>query len=199
MMPPQTLAEFYAAKLRQPLPDSLRSGGHFAVFRLEDFAADAALAAAYGRRDFYKIMLGTGHATYHYGARRQLLEPGQQALVFTNAQVPYGWEVHGLPYRGYCCGFTEAFVLAYSRLPLGELAVFQPEAVPFFRFAIDSFMEGLPHELKQFNSRVSTSVPGTVRSDFEASIQCVPTPADDPYALRVREQTLASYDKAAKP
>ena len=76
MVPQQTLAEFYAAKRRQLLPDSLRSGGHFAVFRLEDFAADTALADAYGRRDFYKM-----------------------ALVFTNAQVPYGWEVHGLPYR----------------------------------------------------------------------------------------------------
>ena len=42
-------------------------------------------------------------------------------------------------------------------------------------------------------------MPGTVRSDFEASIQYVPAPAYDPYAQRVHEQTLASYAKAASP
>ncbi len=31
--PPQTLPEFYATKLHQPLPDLRRGAGHFAVFR----------------------------------------------------------------------------------------------------------------------------------------------------------------------
>jgi AraC family transcriptional activator of pobA len=97
MAPTQTLPNFYATELHQPLPDLRRGGGHFAVFRLEDFLAATDLAAVYGRRDFYKIMLGTGHATYHYGAQQALLAPGQHALVFTNAQVPYGWELHGAP------------------------------------------------------------------------------------------------------
>lgn len=60
-------------------------------------------------------------------------------------------------------------------------------------------MEGLQFELKQFNIRVKTIVPGTVRSDFEASIQYVPAPAYDPYAQQMHEQTLASYAKAALP
>lgn len=131
--PTQTLPAFYAAKLHQPVPDLLRGGGYFALFRLEDFAADTSLAAAYGRRDFYKIMLGTGHATYHYADQQALLEPGQHALVFTNAQVPYGWQVHSLPYRGYCCVFTEEFLPAYTHLRAADLAVFQPDSPSFLR------------------------------------------------------------------
>ena len=130
--PPQTLPEFYATKLHQPLPDLRRGAGHFAVFRLEDFPADTDLAAVYGRKDFYKIMLGTGDATYHYGDQQARLVPGQPALVFTNAQVPYGWELHELPYSGYCCVFTEDFLPAHTRLHPADLAVFQPERRPFF-------------------------------------------------------------------
>ncbi len=132
MAPTQTLPNFYAAKLHQPLPDRRRGGGHFAVFRLEDFPAETDLAAVYGRRDFYKIMLGTGHATYHYGDQQARLAPGEFALVFTNAQVPYGWELHELPYSGYCCVFTADFLPAHTRLHPTALAVFQPERRPFF-------------------------------------------------------------------
>ena len=67
------------------------------------------------------------------------------------------------------------------------------------KFAVEGFMEGLQYEVKQFNIQVRTIVPGTVRSDFEASIQYVPAPAYDPYAQQVHEQTLASYAKAASP
>lgn len=130
--PTQTLPDFYANKLHQPLPDLQRGGGHFAVFRLEEFPTATDLAAVYGRKDFYKIMLGTGHATYHYGAQQALLTPGQHALVFTNAQVPYSWELHDLPYAGYCCVFTENFLPAHTRLHPTDLAVFQPQNQPFF-------------------------------------------------------------------
>ena len=132
MAPTQTLPDFYAHKLQQPLPDPRRGGGHFAVFRLEDFPDATDLAAVYGRKDFYKVMLGTGHATYHYGAQQALLAPGQHALVFTNAQVPYSWELHELPYAGYCCVFTEDFLPAHTRLQLTDLAVFQPQSPPVF-------------------------------------------------------------------
>lgn len=67
------------------------------------------------------------------------------------------------------------------------------------KWAIEGFMESLQYEVKQFNIRVKTIVPGTVRSDFEASIQYVPAPAYNPYAQRVHEQTLASYAHAALP
>ena len=132
IVPTQTLPAFYATKLHQPLPDLRRGGGHFAVFRLEDFPAATDLAAVYGRKDFYKVMLGTGHATYHYGDQQAQLAPGEHALVFTNAQVPYGWELHSLTYSGYCCVFTADFLPAHTHLHPADLAVFQPESRSFF-------------------------------------------------------------------
>ena len=34
------------------------------------------------------------------------------------------------------------------------------------KFAVAGFMDGLRHEVKQFNIQVRTIVPGTVRTDF---------------------------------
>ena len=67
------------------------------------------------------------------------------------------------------------------------------------KFAVEGFMEGLQYEVKQFKIQIRTIVPGTVRSDFETSIQYVPAPAYNPYAQQVHEQTLASYAQAALP
>jgi short-subunit dehydrogenase len=67
------------------------------------------------------------------------------------------------------------------------------------KFAVEGFMESLQYEVQQFNIRVRTIVPGTVRTDFTAAIQYVPAPSYDPYAQRVHEQTLASYAHAATP
>ena len=132
IVPTQMLPDFYATKLHQPLPDLRRGAGHFAVFRLEDFPAAADVATAYGRKDFYKIMLGTGDATYHYGDQQARLVPDEHALLFTNAQVPYGWELHDLPYSGYCCVFTADFLPVHTRLHPADLAVFQPQTCPFY-------------------------------------------------------------------
>jgi NAD(P)-dependent dehydrogenase (short-subunit alcohol dehydrogenase family) len=67
------------------------------------------------------------------------------------------------------------------------------------KFAVEGFMESLQYEVQQFNIRVRTIVPGTVRTDFTAAIQYVPAPAYGPYAQLVHEQTLASYAHAATP
>ena len=65
----QTLPEFWDAKLHQSVLDPKAEQGHFAVSRLEDFPTDTDLTAVYGRKNFYKIMFGTGHATHHYGGQ----------------------------------------------------------------------------------------------------------------------------------
>ena len=130
----QTLADYYADKAPLLQPGSLRSGGHFSVWRLEDFLSDIALVGIYSRKDFYKITLTTGPATYHYADQRMVLEPGQPALVFTNTQVPYTWEVPDtLLCRGHCCVFTEDFLPAHSHLRPADWAVFATDRPAFFR------------------------------------------------------------------
>jgi AraC family transcriptional activator of pobA len=128
----QTLAEFYADRLPLLQPDGLR-GGAFSAWRLEDFLADMALVGVYSRKDFYKITLTTGPGTYLCADQRLTLAPGEQALVCTNTQVPYTWEVPEAACRGYCCVFTEAFLPAHTHLRPADWAVFAPDKPAFFR------------------------------------------------------------------
>jgi AraC family transcriptional activator of pobA len=130
----QTLASFYADRLPLLQPDSLRGGADFTAWRLEDFLSDMAQVGIYSRKDFYKITLTTGPATYLCADQRLVLDPGEQALVCTNTQVPYTWEVPADgACRGYCCVFTEGFLPAHTHLRPADWAVFAPDKPAFFR------------------------------------------------------------------
>jgi AraC family transcriptional activator of pobA len=130
----QTLAEFYADRLPLLLPTGLRGGADFSAWRLEDFLSDMALVGIYSRKDFYKITLTAGPATYICADKRLVLAPGEQALVCTNTQVPYTWEVPADgACRGYCCVFTEGFLPAHTHLRPADWAVFAPDKPAFFR------------------------------------------------------------------
>ncbi len=132
----QTLADFYTpAKPNLRLPGSLRGGGHFTVYRLEDFCADPAPSAAYTRKDFLKIVLTNGDATYHFADQHRPVAPGQHALVFTDTHLPYSWEIHGNPH-GYCCLFTADFLPTHTPMNSAALAIFTADE-PFFYLTPD--------------------------------------------------------------
>lgn len=130
----QTLAEFHADRLPLLLPSGLQGGADFSAWRLEDFLSDMALVGIYSRKDFYKITLTAGPATYICADQRLVLAAGEQALVCTNTQVPYTWEVpEDGACRGYCCVFTEGFLPAHTHLRPADWAVFAPDKPAFFR------------------------------------------------------------------
>ena len=131
----QTLSDYYTAELPLLQPGDQRSGGHFSVYRMEDFITDAAVSGVYSRKDFYKIVLTTGNATYQYADRQEVLAPGQAALVFTNTQVPYSWDIHQMPCRGFSCAFTEDFLPAHTHLRPANWAIFAPDGPSFFRLS----------------------------------------------------------------
>lgn len=132
MMLQQTLADYFSAA---PLPpESWRGGGHFSAWHLEDFVSDLDLVGIYSRKDFYKITLTTGPAIYRCADQRLVLAPDECALVFTNTQVPYTWEVPAAAAcRGFCCVFTEDFLPDHTHLRPAHWAVFAPDRPAFFR------------------------------------------------------------------
>lgn len=133
MVQQQTLAD-YSSTLSDDISKNRQSGGHFAAVRLDDFSAESLKSTTiYSRKDFYKISLITGHATYHYRDREYLLEAGKCALVFTNRDVPYRWEVHSGSCSGYSCMFTEDFLPMHTYLRPTDWTVFDAEAQSVFQ------------------------------------------------------------------
>ncbi len=132
MIHQQNLADYRPAALFPP--DGRRTGGYFSAWRLEDFLSDMDLVGVYSRKDFYKITLTVGPATLPNvcGDQRLALAPGEPALVFTNTQVPYTWEVPAGGCRGFCCVFTEDFLPDHTHLRPANWTVFSPERPAFF-------------------------------------------------------------------
>ncbi len=67
----------------------------------------------YTRRDFYKIVLSTGHLVIHYADRS--LELQGTSLFFANPHVPYSVERLSEIQTGYACVFTEEFLKPHDR------------------------------------------------------------------------------------
>lgn len=127
------ISEFSSSAPTDPLDES-QSAGHFIAVRLDEFSADSVAATAvYTRKDFYKISLITGHATYHYQGHTYLIEPGDCALVFTNREVPYKWEVHHGACSGYSCMFTEDFLPLHTYRRPSDWAVFDAYSPAVYR------------------------------------------------------------------
>ena len=128
------LTDYYADKPAQRPGANWPTGGHFRAWRLEDFLSDFELMGVYSRKDFFKVTLSFGPATYHYADQRLELASAEPALVFTNTQVPYAWELpDAATCHGYCCVFTEGFVPTRALVQPADWAVFAPDRPGFFR------------------------------------------------------------------
>ena len=187
------------ATMRTPdkAPADLRDQANILVLRLDVLdGASIADAVAATLRAFGQLDVLFNNAGYAIAGAFEAISPAQ-------VQQQFDTNVYGV------MNVTRA-VLPHFRERKGGLILTTTSvgghiAFPLYsiynatKFAVEGFMEGLQYEVKQFNIGVKTIVPGTVRSDFEASIQYVPAPAYNPYAQQVHEQTLASYAKAASP
>lgn len=110
------------------------SAGYFAAVRLEEFSSESLAATAfYSRKDFYKISLVTGNTSYFYQGTEYRLNKDEWALVFTNREVPYRWEVHEGICSGYACMFTEDFLPLHTHLRPADWAVFNGNAQYVFK------------------------------------------------------------------
>lgn len=132
MIEVQTLAD-YAKSLPGITGSEQNGAGHFAALRLDDFSAKSlAATTVYSRKDFYKISLITGHATYYHHDRAYLLKPGDATLIFTNCETPYRWEVHNGTCSGYSCMFTEDFLPLHTHIRPADWSVFNDSGQSVF-------------------------------------------------------------------
>lgn len=133
------------------------AAGYFAAVRLEEFSAESLAATAdYSRKDFYKISLVTGNTSYFYLGTEYRLDGNEWALVFTNREVPYRWEVHEGICSGYACMFTEDFLPLHTHLRPADWGVFNGNAQSVFKLnnVDNAFFTGLFQKMLQ--EQVST-------------------------------------------
>ncbi|RUT67838.1 AraC family transcriptional regulator [Flavobacterium cupreum] len=130
MITQQTITDYVTSDL---IAQRHSAGGHFVTVRLDDFSAESLEATTvYSRKDFYKISLVTGHAAYFYHDRKYEINPGEYALIFTNSELPYRWEIYSGHCSGYACMFTDDFLPMHTYQRPADLKVFGTGAQSVF-------------------------------------------------------------------
>lgn len=87
---------------------------------------------AFGRRNYYMIILSVGESKVHYDDR--MLHLDGVYLFLANAQVPYATEIVSENQTGSSCVFTEKFIQPVARLEcLQQSPLFKVDAMPAFK------------------------------------------------------------------
>ncbi|MFY9152625.1 MAG: helix-turn-helix transcriptional regulator [Prolixibacteraceae bacterium] len=124
----ESIEDFYKRKFDW-VPDSMNIDiGHFNLFRLEPFVEGKPTVIPYRRRDFYKIMLVKGNSKIHFADK--VVEVQNQALSFSNPQIPYKWEHLDKMRDGVYCIFSSPFFHQFGQFQQYE--VFQPQGSHLF-------------------------------------------------------------------
>lgn len=136
----ETIEQFYKRKFDW-VPGNLRNEiGHFNVFRLDPYVGSNAKPVPYSRRDFYKITITLGSGNVYYADK--MYEVKQQALTFSNPQIPYKWEHLDTLTGGVFCIFDQHFFHQFGNL--NQYAVYQPGGNRVFELSDEQLQKVTP-------------------------------------------------------
>jgi AraC family transcriptional regulator, transcriptional activator of pobA len=108
--------------------DDNKKVSHFNVYPR---AKCPARVVPYNRRDYYKISLIIGTGVLNYADKA--IEINQNALIFSNPNIPYSWEAISGKQEGYFCLFTEEFLIKSSgTVKLSDSPLFKIGGKPVF-------------------------------------------------------------------
>ena len=97
-----------------------------------------------GRRDYYKIVLVTGHVTIHYGGQSQTVDGS--FLFFANPHTAHTVIDLGAGRQGYGCLFTEPFMAGHEQADLLQRsALVRTDRAPLLQLTPDqaTYLTGL--------------------------------------------------------
>jgi len=98
-------------------------------FKVHEITGPSYPALFYGRRDFYKIVLASGHFNICYGD--QTFNINDTFLFFGNPHIPYSNEHLSPEQNGFACVFTEDFIGSRDRTEsLLNASIFRFDGTP---------------------------------------------------------------------
>jgi AraC-like DNA-binding protein len=109
--------------------------GQFNVFRLAPILERNNRPTVYRARAHFKITLVKGCGVFHYADKSVAIK--EQAIAFSNPQIPYSWEKRDQIISGYFCYFTPEFFNQFGNIQQYDL--FKPNGTPIFELTGDEF------------------------------------------------------------
>lgn len=136
----------------ETLPDNLRKEiGQFNVFYIDHDRDDRFDCQSYNRKGLYKISLLKGETKLFYADRT--MKFAQYALLFSNPNIPYSWELKGNNHSSFFCVFTEEFIDQFGMIK--TYPVFKPGNYPLFELSEDQF-KTFEHIFSEMQKEIAT-------------------------------------------
>ena len=133
------------------VPDKLREEiGDFNVFHIDNDKDDRFDCHIYNRKGLYKISLLKGKTQLFYADKTMGFE--HYALLFSNPNIPYSWELIGNDHTSFFCVFTEEFIGQFGMIR--TYPVFKPDNYPLFELteeqynAFATIFSAMQHEME---------------------------------------------------
>ncbi|MEN9609533.1 MAG: hypothetical protein RLZZ628_347 [Bacteroidota bacterium] len=109
--------------------------GKVNVFRLESVLEKNNRPTVFRARDHFKITLVQGKGVFHYADKSVGIE--EQAIAFSNPQIPYSWEKRDQIINGFFCIFTADFFNPFGNI--SQYEVFKPNGKHIFELPAEEF------------------------------------------------------------
>lgn len=109
--------------------------GQFNVFRLQPILERNNKPTLYRARDHFKITLVKGKGVFHYADKSVVIQ--QQAIAFSNPQIPYSWERRDEIISGFFCIFTADFFNQFGNI--SQYDIFKANGTHIFELTADNF------------------------------------------------------------
>lgn len=107
----------------------------FNVFRLEPILQKNNKPTLYRTREHFKITLVKGKGVFHYADKSVAIK--EQAIAFSNPQIPYKWERRDEIINGFFCIFIPEFFNQYGNI--NQYDVFKANGTHIFELSLDDF------------------------------------------------------------
>lgn len=109
-------------------PNSTPSLGQFNVFKLAPILERNNRSTPYKTRAHFKITLVKGCGVFHYADKSVVIK--NQAIAFSNPQIPYSWEKRDEIISGFFCFFTPDFFNQFGNI--NQYEIFKANGTPIF-------------------------------------------------------------------
>lgn len=128
--------------------------GQFNVFFIDHDKDDRFDCQSYNRKGLYKISLLKGATKLFYADKTMTFE--RYALLFSNPNIPYSWELTGNNHTSFFCVFTEEFIDHFGMIK--TYPVFKPGNYPLFELDKAQF-KVFEHIFAEMQGEIATDFP----------------------------------------
>jgi AraC family transcriptional activator of pobA len=179
--------------------------GHFDIFQWQDVKGDLSACENLQRKQFYKISVLDGEATYH--SNDKVFQISGKNIVFTGPKTRSSFSTSDPNFNAEYCIFSESFLRGTNRLPFSNWPVFKDadvyvktlsdEAHKDILNILNEILSSYPFKEQLILNKVFDIIHYTQKLDFNSDIEIKPAESLDELFYNLLENEFSNITTTA--